>query len=82
MKKPIVIYGPQASGKTGNADRFKRFYEVSAVVEVDFYEGLCSGKLQPDTIYLTNDLDAVKKRAPDGTRFINVSDALKEIGDT
>ena len=68
---PLVIYGPQACGKTRNAERLKRAFGARRVVD----EWVPGDPLPPDAIALTNcDGDELPPR-----RSISFSDAMKVV---
>ena len=73
MGKPMIIVGPQASGKTKNAASFLR--GLGCVRLVDDWDGV--SKLKDGDLALTN---IERVQVPAGCRLMSVLDALKVIG--
>lgn len=88
----ILIHGPQASGKTRHAERFKQFYGCNRVIEADeprfndYKRGqprLKEGTVEPGDLLLTNrkPSDLLDSRALSGIapiRVIDIATALEE----
>ena len=70
----IIIYGPRASGKTRNADKFLKHYNKKRIV--DDWDG--STSLNDDDLVLTNEF--FHPRAfPSQHQAISIKDALAAI---
>lgn len=78
-----VIYGPQASGKTRNAEAFKRHYRCRRIVDDAFRvirNGIRNGagdvKLRSGDLVLTNDKATAEKLAERGAVVVDIHTAL------
>ncbi|MDH7453546.1 hypothetical protein QF205_10780 [Luteimonas composti] len=79
-----VIYGPQASGKTRNAEALKRHYGCRRIVDDAFHvvrngvrNGVGDVKLRSGDLVLTNDKATAEKLAERGAVVVDINTALR-----
>lgn len=79
-----VIYGPQASGKTRNAEALKRHYGCRRIVDDVFHVHLNRAKrgdsdvlLRSGDLVLTNDKPTAQKLAERGAVLVDINTALR-----
>lgn len=55
MNKSIVIYGPQGTGKTLNAERIAKHFNLGRIIELDGFKDETRISADPmDVLFLTN----------------------------
>ena len=91
----VVIYGPQACGKTRNADKFANFFGCTVIIDIDdqgretktppdfIQKFTAKSELQAelvDTLFLTNsDRLLEDMRLIGDARYISFDDAIKLV---
>lgn len=79
MTKPVVlIHGPQASGKTRNAEAFKKLYDCDRIVEYDEPRN-GSIDLLPGDLVLTNRGTGVVSHINHSVTVIYIAEALVDL---
>ncbi|GAB3305814.1 hypothetical protein [Luteimonas notoginsengisoli] len=83
-----VIFGPQASGKTRNAEKLKSFYRCKRVIDDEFtcahhanaYTPPHHARLRDRDLILTNDARTADLLRDRNARVIHIADALRAAG--
>lgn len=75
----VVIYGPMATGKTFHADRFKRLYACSRVIEGDEPQNRRTSLREDDLVLVACNRQSAARRFPNAC-IISIEDARRQAG--
>lgn len=86
MSKTVIVYGPQGCGKTLNAEKLRKYFGCTSVVELDApttTQRAAGRVLKADALHLTNEdpatLRAIGYRV-DGVKVFSYAEASRFVG--